>query len=139
MLLLLLLLVVVVVVIVVVDLSVALVGPSSMGDAVAPKARAADKGCSDFKNRRAAQRFSLKHNPERYPHRLDADSDGIVCESLPCPCSYKKPGGGGGGGKPSKPSKPKPRPSAIGPGCSQSWTATPSGFGRAAASAARCG
>lgn len=72
-----------------------------------PAAQAADKDCSDFKTQRAAQKFFLRHNPKRDPHRLDADGDGIACESLPCPCLYKKPGSGGGGGKGSKPKKPK--------------------------------
>lgn len=50
--------------------------------AAAP-ASAADKDCSDFDTWRQAQKFYKKHGgPERDPHRLDADRDGIACESL---------------------------------------------------------
>ena len=44
---------------------------------------AADKDCSDFRTWKAAQRFYKNHGGPRYdPHRLDADRDGIACESL---------------------------------------------------------
>jgi excalibur calcium-binding domain-containing protein len=44
---------------------------------------AADKDCSDFRTWRAAQNFYKNHGgPRRDPHRLDADRDGIACESL---------------------------------------------------------
>lgn len=44
---------------------------------------AADKDCSDFKTWRQAQKFyKKKGGPKRDPHRLDADRDGIACESL---------------------------------------------------------
>lgn len=44
---------------------------------------AADKDCSDFDTWREAQRFYKRHGgPQRDPHRLDADHDGIACESL---------------------------------------------------------
>ena len=50
--------------------------------AAAPAA-AADRDCSDFSSWRQAQRFYKKHGGPRYdPHRLDADHDGIACESL---------------------------------------------------------
>lgn len=55
----------------------------------APMASAGDKDCADFKNQRKAQRFFKKHNPKRDPRRLDADNDGIACESNPCPCKRK--------------------------------------------------
>ena len=42
-----------------------------------------DRDCSDFKTHKQAQRFFKKHHPKRDPHRLDADHDGIACESLP--------------------------------------------------------
>ncbi len=42
-----------------------------------------DRDCSDFKTQAQAQRFFERHNPARDPHRLDADHDGIACESLP--------------------------------------------------------
>ena len=50
---------------------------------VAAPATAADKDCSDFSSWRAAQKFYKRHGgPRRDPHRLDADHDGIACESL---------------------------------------------------------
>lgn len=67
-----------------------------------PAAHAADRDCSDFNNRRAAQKFFKKHHPKQDPHRLDADGDGKACESLPCPC-----GGGGDGSGPGHPPKRK--------------------------------
>jgi hypothetical protein len=46
-------------------------------------AAGADKDCSDFRSWRAAQNFYKAHGgPKRDPHRLDADRDGIACESL---------------------------------------------------------
>jgi competence protein ComEC len=46
-------------------------------------ATAADKDCSDFRTWRQAQNFYKNHGgPRRDPHRLDADHDGIACESL---------------------------------------------------------
>jgi len=77
-------------------LSIALLGEPTAG---AQSALAADKDCSDFPHQRAAQKFFLKHNPKSDPHRLDADGDGIACESLPCPCLKKKLGSSGGDGK----------------------------------------
>ena len=49
----------------------------------ATTATAADRDCSDFSSWRAAQKFYKRHGGPRYdPHRLDADRDGIACESL---------------------------------------------------------
>jgi hypothetical protein len=49
----------------------------------APPAVARDYDCSDFSTWRQAQRFYKNHGgPRRDPHRLDADHDGIACESL---------------------------------------------------------
>jgi len=47
--------------------------------------RPADQyNCSDFNSQQAAQRrFEADGGPERDPHRLDNDSDGVACESLP--------------------------------------------------------
>jgi hypothetical protein len=46
-------------------------------------AMGADKDCSDFSTWRAAQKFYKRHGgPQRDPHRLDGDDDGIACESL---------------------------------------------------------
>lgn len=75
---------------------VALVGLLLLALALPPSASAGDKDCSDFPNQAAAQKFFDKHGPGD-PHRLDADGDGVACESNPCPCA--KPGSGGGGGK----------------------------------------
>jgi Excalibur calcium-binding domain len=51
--------------------------------ATAAPASAADKDCSDFSTWKQAQRFYKNHGGPRYdPHRLDADRDGIACESL---------------------------------------------------------
>lgn len=48
-----------------------------------PTAIAADKDCSDFSTWRQAQNFYKRHGgPKRDPHHLDADHDGIACESL---------------------------------------------------------
>lgn len=49
-------------------------------------AHAADKDCGDFATQMEAQIFFLQQGgPADDPHRLDADGDGIVCESLPGP------------------------------------------------------
>lgn len=49
----------------------------------AAPASARDKDCSDFSTWRQAQNFYKNHGgPKRDPHRLDADHDGIACESL---------------------------------------------------------
>ena len=60
--------------------------------AVLPSSAAAsDKDCADFATQRAAQIFFLKHGgPQRDPHRLDGDNDGVACEDNPCPCYRKK-------------------------------------------------
>jgi hypothetical protein len=44
---------------------------------------ARDYDCSDFNTWRQAQHFYKKHGGPRHdPNRLDADHDGIACESL---------------------------------------------------------
>jgi excalibur calcium-binding domain-containing protein len=54
-------------------------------------ASASDRDCSDFATQKAAQLFFLRHGgPRSDPHRLDADHDGVACESLPCPCYRKR-------------------------------------------------
>lgn len=50
----------------------------------AGEARAVDYDCSNFSTQAQAQGYLLPGDP----YGLDADSDGIACESLPCPCSY---------------------------------------------------
>ncbi len=43
-----------------------------------------DRNCSDFSSQAEAQAFyEAAGGPEQDPHRLDADSDGVACESLP--------------------------------------------------------
>lgn len=53
----------------------------------APAAHAIDYDCADFANQAEAQEYLSPGDP----HRLDADNDGVACESLPCPCSYGAP------------------------------------------------
>lgn len=52
-----------------------------------PTASALDYNCSDFATQAEAEEYLLPGDP----YRLDADHDGIACESLPCPCSYTPP------------------------------------------------
>ena len=54
---------------------------------LAPAAQAVDYDCSDFRTQAAAQKYLLPGDP----HRLDADDDGVACDSLPCPCSGVRP------------------------------------------------
>ena len=42
-----------------------------------------DKDCSDFPTQSAAQKWFKHHNPRADPSGLDADHDGIACESNP--------------------------------------------------------
>ena len=64
---------------------------------------AGDVDCSDLANQAAAQSYFVSHGgPSSDPSGLDADDDGVACESLPCPCSTGT-GGGGGGAKPGSP------------------------------------
>ena len=57
-------------------LSLGVVGLSS-----AALAQSGDRDCSDFNTWREAQSFYEANQPGD-PHRLDADNDGIACESL---------------------------------------------------------
>ncbi len=58
-----------------------------------------DKDCGDFPTQKAAQDFFIEQGgPQSDPHNLDADGDGIACESNPCPCSTNQGGGNDGGG-----------------------------------------
>ena len=52
-----------------------------------PSAQAVDYDCADFDTQAQAQKYLTPGDP----HRLDADDDGIACDSLPCPCSTGKP------------------------------------------------
>jgi nitrous oxidase accessory protein NosD len=48
-----------------------------------------DRDCADFPNQRAAQIFFLEQGgPQRDPHHLDGNRDGIACEGNPCPCYH---------------------------------------------------
>jgi hypothetical protein len=52
--------------------------------AASPASGFRDRDCSDFKNRKQAQKFFKKAGgPDRDRHRLDADGDGKACENLP--------------------------------------------------------
>lgn len=43
-----------------------------------------DKNCGDFKTHREAQEFFVSQGgPQKDPHKLDSDGDGLACESLP--------------------------------------------------------
>lgn len=61
--------------------------------------RAGDRDCSDFSSQAAAQHYfdSQGGGPNNNVDNLDADGDGRVCETNPCPCAG--PGGDGGGGQ----------------------------------------
>jgi endonuclease YncB( thermonuclease family) len=61
----------------------------------AAPAQASDRDCGDFPSQRAAQIFFLSNGgPGADPHALDAEGDGIACESNPCPCLYERSLGG---------------------------------------------
>lgn len=56
--------------------------------ALFPNSSRADLDCSNFSNQAAAQEaFIAAGGPADDPNNLDADNDGVACESLPCPCS----------------------------------------------------
>jgi hypothetical protein len=65
-----------------------------------PVAQRADKNCSDFSTQQEAQQYFDSHggSPSNNVDGLDADHDGVACESLPS--------GSGGGGSTPAPSKP---------------------------------
>lgn len=71
----------------------ALAAPSAGGEVTA-----ADVDCSDFGTQAAAQHYFDRHGPGD-PAGLDADGNGIACESNPCPCSTGDGGDGGDGGQ----------------------------------------
>jgi hypothetical protein len=73
--------------------------------APAASAQRRDYDCADFSNQAEAEEYLLPGDP----YNLDADSDGIACEDLPCPCS-STPGGGGGGGESTAATTPAPPP-----------------------------
>lgn len=66
-------------------------------------AQAKDANCSDFGSQASAQSYFLNHGgPNSDPDGLDADGDGIACESNPCPCNTSTGGGGGHHAPPAK-------------------------------------
>jgi endonuclease YncB( thermonuclease family) len=70
---------------------------------------AADRDCSDFSTQADAQDYYLDNGgPSSDPDRLDADNDGVACESNPCPCNHSTDKGAGG----SDPEEEK-RPSVV--------------------------
>lgn len=70
--------------------------------AVPQQARAGDLDCADFASQQEAQENLAPGDPDG----LDADGDGIACESNPCPCSSAASGGGGGSSEPAAPEPP---------------------------------
>jgi Excalibur calcium-binding domain len=50
-------------------------------------AKAIDYDCANFSNQAEAQQYLLPGDP----YNLDGDGDGVACETLPCPCSYRPP------------------------------------------------
>ncbi len=86
--------------------AIALVAASvAVGLASVPANAVADRDCGDFSSQRAAQIFYLNAGGPRIdPHRLDADGDGVACDSNPAPYYHGSsvPGGtgrsGGSGG-----------------------------------------
>ena len=76
---------------------------AAVGLAAVPASALADRDCGDFASQRAAQIFYLQAGGPRIdPHRLDAEGDGIACESNPAPYYYGSslPDGSGGGQQP---------------------------------------
>jgi endonuclease YncB( thermonuclease family) len=72
--------------------------------------QAADRDCSDFSSQASAQEFFVAEGgPGSDPHRLDADNDGIACESNPCPCSSAA----GGPSTPPVVPPPEPEPTPV--------------------------
>jgi hypothetical protein len=76
-------------------------------------AQAADKDCGDFSTQKAAQGFFVNSGgPSSDPHSLDAEGDGIACESNPCPCYYGTQTGGGDTGGTTSGTQKTPRQKA---------------------------
>ncbi|HWO15234.1 MAG TPA: excalibur calcium-binding domain-containing protein, partial [Solirubrobacterales bacterium] len=74
------------------------VGIIALHAGLSANAIAADLDCSDFSTQEEAQGYLVPGDP----HGLDADNDGIACESLPS--------GGSGGGGAAEPAPPPPPP-----------------------------
>jgi hypothetical protein len=93
-----------------------LVGLAGVSFAAAgPASAGGDRDCGDFATQAAAQQFFISQGgPRSDPHALDADGDGLACESNPCPCSTSQGGGqnpspGHNPGTGQNPPAPKPR------------------------------
>ena len=74
---------------------------AAVGLAAVPANAVADRDCGDFTSQRAAQIFYLNAGgPQVDPHGLDAEGDGVACESNPAPYYYGSsvPSGTGGTG-----------------------------------------
>lgn len=88
-------------------LAVAAFVPAFFGSApsasASPIATASDYDCADFVTQAEAEEYLEPGDP----YNLDADSDGIACEDLPCPCSYESGGDGGSHHPPPPPEPPK--------------------------------
>jgi endonuclease YncB( thermonuclease family) len=63
---------------------------STLAVGVVPAQAFVDKDCADFATQAEAQAFFLAAGPGD-PHRLDAEGDGLACESNPCPCTGSAP------------------------------------------------
>ena len=74
---------------------------AAVGLAALPANAVADRDCGDFASQRAAQIFYLQAGGPRVdPHGLDADGDGIACETNPSPTYYGTSLPNGGGAQP---------------------------------------
>lgn len=80
--------------------------PVSAADGQPASKMRGDLNCSDFDSQADAQQAYEDSGPGD-PNGLDADSDGIACESNPCPCDD---GGDGPNGPPTPPAPPPPPP-----------------------------
>jgi hypothetical protein len=77
---------------------------------LAAPAQAKDMDCGNFSTQAQAQSYFLAHGgPSSDPDYLDADGDGIACESNPCPCSYATTTHT----QPTKPTRPAPKPKKL--------------------------
>jgi hypothetical protein len=85
----------------------ALSGTTFIALAGGAPAFAKDTDCSDYPSQAAAQHYFDSHGggPNNNVDLLDADGDGIACESNSCPCVGAGGGGGGGGGGSTPPPK----------------------------------
>jgi endonuclease YncB( thermonuclease family) len=86
-----------------------LVGASLLA-ATPAHALGADLDCGDFATQAQAQEYFLAiGGPSADPDRLDLDSDGVACETRPCPCSTSS--------VPSAPPAPPAPPAPAAPRC----------------------